>query len=124
MNEDMKLEIIGSKAFLLKRNKKLLKWEKKLIGELRRSGDLINLFKIEKEKDRFKKTDSWGINYELFQLITGTINIKTEIGIYRIGKREAQIWHRVMHFKEQGYETQCFVPVSRFTFTKIETIND
>lgn len=114
------LEIVKGKAYLMTRNKKTFRFDKKLIGELVREGEKISLYKFEKEKDRFKKTDAWGINYDLFQLVTGTINIKSEAGIYRIDKATAQIWHRVMHFKNQNLELQCFVPVSKFTFTPIQ----
>lgn len=119
MKNDSILEIVKGQAYLLIKNKNTYKYDKKLIGELRRDGEKINLFKIEKEKDRFRKTDAWGFNYELFQMVTGTINVKSELGIYRISKEDAQIWHRVFHFKEQNIELRCFVPVSKFTFTPI-----
>lgn len=117
--QQSKLHIVGSKVFWVKRNAANTRTTRKLIGELRKQDGKINLFKVSKEKDRLQKLDAWGINYDLFQLITGSINIKTEQGIYRIDKSMAQIWHRVMYFKEQGYEPQCFVPVSKFTYTQI-----
>lgn len=115
--DEPQLQIVKGKAYLLTRNRATYKYDRKLVGELCRQGELVSLYKHERERDRFHKTDAWGINYELFQLVTGTINIKSEAGIYRIDKRTAEIWHRVMHFKQQNLELQCFIPVSKFTFT-------
>jgi len=115
-----RIEINNGIVQLLTPNKRTMKYDRKVIGELRRDGDLINLFKIEKEKDRFQKTDAWGVNLELFEMITGTINIKTELGVYRIDKQKADLWKRIFYFKEKGIEPRCFIPVKAFEFTKLE----
>ena len=88
------------------------------IGQFVKTNNVINFFKTENESDTFIKTNAWSIPYALFKFIEGTINIRTEIGIYRISKEEAIQYGSFLHFKDSGYEQKYYIPKSYWQFER------
>lgn len=82
----------------------------------------LTYFKSEKEKNTFRKLNAWGINDNIVKYlprINSMVVIKTELGTYAIRKGTIQQQGKFMHFAQQGYERQIFVPKEAFTFTPI-----
>ena len=78
----------------------------------------LSYYKEEKEKDIFRKTNSWSINYNVFKFLPSdesTVNIKTETTIYRITKKRATEIGEFLHFKKSGIELKFYINVDYFT---------
>lgn len=73
---------------------------------------VFSYYKHEKEKDVFRKTNAWSINYNVLQYLpypNSMINIKSESGIYRISKEKALQVGDFMFFKSSGIEKKIYV---------------
>lgn len=90
------------------------------IGWIARNTDgVISYYKEDEEKNVFRKTDAWSINFNVFKFLPSehsTINIKTEKAIYRISKGRAMEVGSFLHFKQSGIELKFYI--SREFFTK------
>lgn len=74
---------------------------------------IISYYKHEKEKDVFRKTNAWSLNYNVLQYLpndNSMINIKSELQIYRISKSKALECGEFMFFKKSGIEKKIYVP--------------
>jgi hypothetical protein len=73
---------------------------------------VLSYYKHEKEKDVFRKTNAWSINWNVIQYLpsdSSMINIKSEGGIYRISKEKALKMGEFMFFKNAGIEKKIYV---------------
>lgn len=73
---------------------------------------IISYYKHEKEKDVFRKTNAWSLNWNIIQYLpfpNSMINIKSENGIYRITKEKALECGEFMFFKKSGIEKKIYV---------------
>ena len=73
---------------------------------------VLSYYKHEKEKDVFRKTNAWSINYNVLQYLpypNSMINIKSEQGIYRVSKEKALQVGDFMFFKSSGIEKKIYV---------------
>lgn len=75
--------------------------------------------KVVKEGNRFRKTDSWGLNWAILETLPSeaVIRLRSENGTYKIKAADARIAGSFLWFKDQGFERQFFVPVSAFSVT-------
>jgi len=83
---------------------------------------VLSYYKHEKEKDVFRKTNAWSINYNVLQYLpypNSMINIKSEQGIYRISKEKALQVGDFMFFKSSGIEKKIYV---RKIFFDVESV--
>lgn len=83
---------------------------------------ILSYYKHEKEKDVFRKTNAWSINYNVLQYLpypNSMINIKSEQGIYRISKEKALQVGDFMFFKSSGIEKKIYV---RKIFFDVESV--
>ncbi len=73
--------------------------------------------KVVKEENRFRKTDAWGLNWDVLELLPleAVIRLRSEIATYMIMAREAKSAGDFLFFKTQGFERQFFIPVSAFS---------
>jgi len=74
---------------------------------------IVSYYKHEKEKDVFRKTNAWSLNYNVLQYLpsdNSMINIKSELQIYRITKAKALQLGEFMFFKSTGIEKKIYVP--------------
>lgn len=83
---------------------------------------VLSYYKHEKEKDVFRKTNAWSINYNVLQYLpypNSMINIKSEQGIYRISKEKVLKMGEFMFFKSSGIEKKIYV---RKLFFDVESL--
>ena len=73
---------------------------------------VMSYYKHEKEKDVFRMTNAWSLNWNIIQYLpfpNSMINIKSENGIYRITKEKALECGEFMFFKKSGIEKKIYV---------------
>ena len=75
-----------------------------------------SLYKEEKEKGRYMAFDAWSIPYALLERLDGTLNFRTEKGIYRISVEDAKKHGNFLHFKVTGIERKIYIPISFWDF--------
>jgi len=75
-----------------------------------------SFFKEEEERHRYKKADAWSIPYSLLTKLDGTLNIRTEKGVYRIKAADALKYGDFLHFKNTGIEKKMYIPVDHWDF--------
>lgn len=92
---------------------------KNKIGKLAKVNDRICYYKEEKESDTFRKNNSWSINYELLKHIDGTVNYRSEKGIYRIEKEKAIQSGSFLWFQKSNIERKIYVPKEFWKFEPI-----
>ena len=73
--------------------------------------------KIVKEVNRFRKTDSWGLNWAVLEVLPSeaVIRLRSEKSVYMINAGDARARGDFLHFKTQGFERQFFIPISVFS---------
>ena len=64
----------------------------------------------------YLKNPSWGIHWEVLASLSDSdcINIQTEFCTYWIDAKKARKVGNFLHFKNQGFEKQFFIPVNEF----------
>ena len=83
---------------------------------------VLSYYKHEKEKDVFRKTNAWSLNYNVLQYLPNNnsmINIKSEQGIYRVSKQKALEIGEFMFFKSSGIEKKIYVRKIFFDVEKV-----
>jgi hypothetical protein len=95
---------------------KLRNGKKNNIGKLSKVNNRTCYFKEEKESDTFRKNNSWSVNYELLKYIDGTINYRTEKGIYRIEKDRALEIGSFLWFQKSNVERKFYIPKDYWKF--------
>ena len=87
------------------------------IGQLIKHKDgKYSFFKDEEERHRYKKANAWSIPHALLTKLDGSLNIRTEKGIYRILAKEAISHGDFLHFKTTGIEKKIYIPVEYWNF--------
>ena len=84
------LKVLGTGEVVLRLNSE--KRTRRLGFLANNENGVLSYYKHEKEKDVFRKTNAWSINYNVLQYLPNNnsmINIKSEQGIYRINKQKA-----------------------------------
>lgn len=69
--------------------------------------------KQEKEEGRFKKNDSWSINYYVLTKVDYVMYVTTK-AFYKITKPDALKLGSFLWFKYSGYERKIYVPVKHW----------
>ena len=84
---------------------------------------ILSYYKNEKEKDTFRKNNSWSINWNLLNWLNegASINIKSETCIYRITKKQALVCGSFLWFKTSGVERKFYIPKDDFKIEQLET---
>ena len=82
-------------------------------NRVKRDGSLIYKKHVN-EKNIFRKTNSWGIDYQVLSSLpdTATLEFKSPTKLYKISAPDARQHGSFLHFKNQGFEKQIFVPLS------------
>ena len=90
------------------------------IGQLIKKSGKTHYLKKVREEHRFRKTDSWGIHWEVMNKLDeeSYIGVRTELGIYRIKVSEAKEKGEFLWFKNEGFERQFFIPVENWNFER------
>lgn len=73
----------------------------------------LSYYKHDHESQVFRKADAWSVNWALLSYLPrdeSTINIRTELFIYRITKKEALERGSFLYFKESGIEKKFYIP--------------
>ena len=86
------------------------------LGIIHRKDGVYSLYKEEKENGKYRKTDSWSIPYNLLMKLDGTLNFRTEKGIYRIDVDHAKKYGSFLHFKQSGFEKKIYIPIAFWNF--------
>ena len=90
------LKVLGTGEVVLQLNSE--KRTRRLGFLAKNENGILSYYKHEKEKDVFRKTNAWSINYNVLQYLpydNSMINIKSEECIYRITKEKALTqWHK------------------------------
>ena len=86
------------------------------LGVIHLKDGVYSFYKHEKEQDKHHKTNSWSIPYGLLMKLDGTLNIKTNKGIYRIDVDHAKKYGRFLHFKQSGFEKKIYIPIPFWSF--------
>jgi hypothetical protein len=73
--------------------------------------------KVVKESNRFRKTNSWGLNWAVLEVLPSeaVIRLRSELATYLITGGDARAKGDFLHFKTQGFERQFFVPIEAFS---------
>lgn len=111
----------GNRLFLTETNEVILRLTQyggdRKIGILHKKPDgTINYYKEEKEKDTFRKNNSWSICWEIFKMVTGKINYRSEKGVYRIDITKAKEVGSFLWFLKTGIEKKFYIPKEHWTF--------
>tara|TARA_R100000093_G_C1945641_1_gene74391 strand:+ start:248 stop:631 length:384 start_codon:yes stop_codon:yes gene_type:complete len=114
-NDGNSLTIKENNVFL---NLKRDKYPRRIGQILNHSNGKISYFKDEEEIHIYRKANAWSIPYTLAKALSGSINIRTEKGIYRITAKDALEHGSFLHFKTQGIEKKIYIPIEKFTFEK------
>ena len=104
------LKVLGTGEVVLQLNSE--KRTRRLGFLAKNENGVLSYYKHEKEKDVFRKTNAWSINYNVLQYLpdnNSMINIKSEQGIYRISKHKALEIGEFMFFKSSGIEKKIYV---------------
>ena len=104
------LKVLGTGEVVLQLNSE--KRTRRLGFLAKNENGILSYYKHEKEKDVFRKTNAWSINYNVLQYLPNNnsmINIKSEQGIYRINKQKALDVGDFMFFKSSGIEKKIYV---------------
>ena len=104
------LKVLGTGEVVLQLNSE--KRTRRLGFLAKNENGVLSYYKHEKEKDVFRKTNAWSINYNILQYLpypNSMINIKSEQGIYRINKQKALDVGDFMFFKSSGIEKKIYV---------------
>lgn len=88
------------------------------------NGQLVYTKELQAEH-RFKKFDAFGFNERVIEVLRPDI-IKViyggcsfhKAGHYLIGISDFNDVKKYLHFKKQGFELQCFIPISEFEYAK------
>jgi len=83
------------------------------IGLVQIKGETIQYLKYETEKDRFRKTDAWSINWHVGRHVH-VIYFKTRIDTYKISIKDALQDGEFLHF-ESSTEKKLYVPIKFWT---------
>ena len=114
------LKVLGTGEVVLQLNSE--KRTRRLGFLANNESGVLSYYKHEKEKDVFRKTNAWSINYNVLQYLpypNSMINIKSEQGIYRISKEKALQVGDFMFFKSSGIEKKIYV---RKIFFDVESV--
>ena len=104
------LKVLGTGEVVLRLNSE--KRTRRLGFLANNESGVLSYYKHEKEKDVFRKTNAWSINYNVLQYLpypNSMINIKSEQGIYRVSKEKALQVGDFMFFKSSGIEKKIYV---------------
>ena len=104
------LKVLGTGEVVLQLNSE--KRTRRLGFLANNENGVLSYYKHEKEKDVFRKTNAWSINYNVLQYLpypNSMINIKSEQGIYRVSKEKALQVGDFMFFKSSGIEKKIYV---------------
>ena len=104
------LKVLGTGEVVLQLNSE--KRTRRLGFLAKNENGVLSYYKHEKEKDVFRKTNAWSINYNVLQYLpydNSMINIKSEECIYRITKEKALQVGEFMFFKSSGIEKKIYV---------------
>jgi len=104
------LKVLGTGEVVLQLNSE--KRTRRLGFLAKNENAVLSYYKHEKEKDVFRKTNAWSLNYNVLQYLpypNSMINIKSEQGIYRISKEKALQVGDFMFFKSSGIEKKIYV---------------
>tara|TARA_R100001198_G_C5243345_1_gene221703 strand:+ start:29240 stop:29629 length:390 start_codon:yes stop_codon:yes gene_type:complete len=86
------------------------------IGRFIKTSENTIYFKRARERNMFLKKPSWGIHWEVLNLLSDndSINITTEFCTYWVNVKKAKETGEFLHFKNQGFEKQFFIPIESF----------
>ena len=104
------LNVLGTGEVVLQLNSE--KRTRRLGFLAKNENGILSYYKHEKEKDVFRKTNAWSLNYNVLQYLpypNSMINIKSEQGIYRVSKEKALQVGDFMFFKSSGIEKKIYV---------------
>ena len=104
------LKVLGTGEFVLSLNSE--NRVRKLGFLSKNEQGVLSYYKHEKEKDVFRKTNAWSINWNVIQYLPADdsmISIKSETGIYRITKKKAIEVGEFMFFKSSGIEKKIYI---------------
>ena len=104
------LKVLGTGEVVLQLNSE--KRTRRLGFLANNENGVLSYYKHEKEKDVFRKTNAWSINYNVLQYLpypNSMVNIKSEGAIYRISKQKALGIGEFMFFKSSGIEKKIYV---------------
>ena len=87
---------------------------KRNIGSVKfhKDGNILYV-KQEKEDGRFKKNDSWSINYYVLSKVDYVMYVTTK-AVYKITKSDALKLGDFLWFKKTGYERKIYIPVKHW----------
>ena len=114
------LKVLGTGEVVLQLNSE--KRTRRLGFLANNESGVLSYYKHEKEKDVFRKTNAWSINYNVLQYLpypNSMINIKSEQGIYRVSKEKALQVGDFMFFKSSGIEKKIYVQKIFFDVEKV-----
>ncbi len=84
------------------------------IGKLEVKNGITIYFKRVSPRYIFKKTNAWGINWQILSRLPNdaVIMLKCTNGImYSIYAYHARLYGEFLHFKNKGFELQYFIPL-------------
>jgi len=93
-----------------------------MVGKVvERRGGIIKYLKQVKEKNRHRKTDSWGVCWAVLNKMPddGEIVFHSPEAVYSISVRRAKDKGQFLFFKRVGFEKQVFVPVKDWTIERL-----
>ena len=114
------LKVLGTGEVVLQLNSE--KRTRRLGFLAKNENAVLSYYKHEKEKDVFRKTNAWSLNYNVLQYLpydNSMINIKSEEYIYRITKEKALQVGEFMFFKSSGIEKKIYVQKIFFDVEKV-----
>ncbi len=114
------LKVLGTGEVMLQLNSE--KRTRRLGFLAKNENGILSYYKHEKEKDVFRKTNAWSINYNVLQYLpypNSMVNIKSEGAIYRISKQKALGIGEFMFFKSSGIEKKIYVQKIFFDVEKV-----
>ena len=93
----------------------------RLIGTVKRRNGVVKYFKPVKEKNRHRKTNSWGICWMVLNRMPedGEIVFYSPEAVYSIKVGRARERGSFLHFLKEGFEKQFFVPVKDWTIERL-----
>lgn len=93
----------------------------RMVGVVGRRGGIIKYIKSVKEKNRHRKSNSWGICWAVLSRMPddGEIIFHSTEAIYSISVARARGKGQFLFFKRSGFEKQFFVPIKCFTIEKL-----
>lgn len=91
------------------------------IGKLKKINGITTYFKKNRVSNIYKKTNSWGIHWEILDSLepADIISISDDFGCYyHILVKDALSCGDFLHFKKEGFEKQFFIPIENFSNTE------